>query len=198
MTGHLHLCHNLFKFISPIIPICFSNLLCHPAKSSIIHVLVNATSHSHWHVRYIHRQSEEREEQEKFGVFFDDDYNYLQHLRGVKEAINWDEEELEVYTIRREDPQVGASPLLCGTIATTHNGCCFRPQFILKWTQWLAGNQLHQLGAPEIACSIVILLKDSLCCFSAVYAVRLWVVGGFKAVWAKWIMCLLDSAFVLI
>ena len=39
-------------------------------------------------------------------MFFDDDYDYLQHLRGVKEAVNWDEQELEVYTIRREDPQV--------------------------------------------------------------------------------------------
>ncbi|KAG7169546.1 LTV1-like [Homarus americanus] len=50
-------------------------------------------------------------ELEKFGIFFDDDYNYLQHLRGVREAVNWDEEELEVYTIRREDPQMGKKEL---------------------------------------------------------------------------------------
>ncbi|XP_063848884.1 protein LTV1 homolog [Scylla paramamosain] len=52
-----------------------------------------------------------KSEQEKYGIFFDDDYDYLQHLRGVREAVNWDEEELEVYTIRCEDPQAGKKEL---------------------------------------------------------------------------------------
>lgn len=53
----------------------------------------------------------EKSEQEKYGIFFDDDYNYLQHLRGVREAVNWDDEDLEVYTIRCEDPQAGKKEL---------------------------------------------------------------------------------------
>ncbi|KAG0725567.1 Protein LTV1 [Chionoecetes opilio] len=56
-------------------------------------------------------EGEEKTQQEKFGIFFDDDYDYLQHLRGMREAVNWDEEELEVYTIRREDPQAGKKEL---------------------------------------------------------------------------------------
>ncbi|XP_069182558.1 protein LTV1 homolog [Procambarus clarkii] len=56
-------------------------------------------------------ENPKKTEQEKYGIFFDDDYNYLQHLRGVREAVNWDEEELEVYTIRREDPQMGKKEL---------------------------------------------------------------------------------------
>lgn len=42
-------------------------------------------------------------EQEKYGIYFDDDYDYLQHLRGVREAVEWDNLDLEVYTIRNED-----------------------------------------------------------------------------------------------
>lgn len=56
-------------------------------------------------------EASQKTEQEKYGIFFDDDYDYLQHLRGVREAVNWDEEDLEVYTIRREDPQAGKKEL---------------------------------------------------------------------------------------
>lgn len=33
-----------------------------------------------------------KEEQKKYGIYFDDDYNYLQHLRDSKEVSNieWD------------------------------------------------------------------------------------------------------------
>ncbi|XP_064086277.1 protein LTV1 homolog isoform X2 [Macrobrachium nipponense] len=54
---------------------------------------------------------EQKAEQQKYGIYFDDDYNYLQHLRGVREAVNWDDEELEVYTIRKEDPQANKKEL---------------------------------------------------------------------------------------
>lgn len=57
-------------------------------------------------------QAPQKAEQEKYGIFFDDDYNYLQHLRGVREAVNWDDEDLEVYTIRCEDPQVTTCSLV--------------------------------------------------------------------------------------
>ncbi|KAK3858881.1 hypothetical protein Pcinc_034959 [Petrolisthes cinctipes] len=57
------------------------------------------------------QKKNEKEEEETYGVFFDDDYDYLQHLRGVKEAINWDEPDLEVYTIRKPDPQAGKKEL---------------------------------------------------------------------------------------
>lgn len=30
-----------------------------------------------------------REEQREFGVFFDDDYNYLQHLRETARPVEW-------------------------------------------------------------------------------------------------------------
>ncbi|KAK7077344.1 Protein ltv1, partial [Halocaridina rubra] len=56
-------------------------------------------------------KSNQKTEQEKYGIYFDDDYNYLQHLRGVREAVNWDDEELEVYMIRKEDPQVNKKEL---------------------------------------------------------------------------------------
>ncbi|XP_071524131.1 protein LTV1 homolog isoform X2 [Panulirus ornatus] len=56
-------------------------------------------------------QNTQKAEQEKYGIFFDDDYNYLQHLKGVQEAVDWEEEDLEVYTIRREDPQMGQKEL---------------------------------------------------------------------------------------
>lgn len=52
-----------------------------------------------------------KNEREKYGIYFDDDYDYLQHLRGVREAVNWDEGELEVYTIRKEDPQANKKEL---------------------------------------------------------------------------------------
>ncbi|CAL4137228.1 unnamed protein product, partial [Meganyctiphanes norvegica] len=51
-------------------------------------------------------QEEVEKEEHKFGVYFDDEYNYLQHLRGTKEAVDWDTPDLEVYTIRKEDSQV--------------------------------------------------------------------------------------------
>jgi len=50
-------------------------------------------------------EDETKEEEHKLGVYFDDEYNYLQHLRGTKEAVDWDTPDLEVYTIRKEDSQ---------------------------------------------------------------------------------------------
>ncbi|MPC36268.1 Protein LTV1 [Portunus trituberculatus] len=77
-----------------------------------------------------------KSEQEKYGIFFDDDYDYLQHLRGVREAVNWDEEELEVYTIRCEDPQVevsdeeGKERWDCETILTMNSTLYNHPRTI--------------------------------------------------------------------
>ncbi|XP_042874983.1 protein LTV1 homolog [Penaeus japonicus] len=47
--------------------------------------------------------STQKSERQKYGIYFDDDYDYLQHLRGVREAVEWDNLDLEVYTIRNED-----------------------------------------------------------------------------------------------
>jgi len=57
------------------------------------------------------QENESKEEEQKFGVYFDDDYNYLQHLRGTKEAVDWDTPDLEVYTIRKEDSQANKKEL---------------------------------------------------------------------------------------
>lgn len=57
-----------------------------------------------WPVSYL--QNTHKAEQEKYGIYFDDDYDYLQHLRGVREAVEWDNLDLEVYTIRNEDTKV--------------------------------------------------------------------------------------------
>lgn len=37
-------------------------------------------------------ESKRKEEQMKYGVYFDDDYNYLQHLRDVDYTVDWEEE----------------------------------------------------------------------------------------------------------
>ncbi|RXG61954.1 Protein LTV1-like protein [Armadillidium vulgare] len=48
---------------------------------------------------------DDKEELLKYGIYFDDDYDYLQHLRGARDGIDWDNCEMEVYTIRKEDPK---------------------------------------------------------------------------------------------
>ena len=44
-----------------------------------------------------------REEQQKFGIYFDDDYNYLQHLRDVQELNQV--EPGEVYRLEQDKPK---------------------------------------------------------------------------------------------
>lgn len=44
------------------------------------------------------------EEQRKFGIYFDDDYNYLQHLKETNEACVL--EEVETFRLNTTEPPV--------------------------------------------------------------------------------------------
>ena len=49
-----------------------------------------------------------REQQREFGIYFDDNYDYLQHLRDKDEGgIEW--EEVETFKINKEDAKVKVS-----------------------------------------------------------------------------------------
>lgn len=97
-------------------------------------------------------------EQEKYVVFFEDDCNYLQHLKGMWEAIRWDDEELEVYTIR---PTGMYEP---GLFRCAFNVIPERPQeSMMSWwcpEQWISINVL----VVDTAFDLYLLL-----CHSAVY-----------------------------
>lgn len=45
------------------------------------------------------KESKNAEEEHKFGIHYDDDYNYLQHLRDVNEVVSWEpvEERFRVF-----------------------------------------------------------------------------------------------------
>ncbi|XP_076055004.1 LTV1 ribosome biogenesis factor [Oratosquilla oratoria] len=57
------------------------------------------------------QMADNKKEEQKYGIYFDDDYDYLQHLKGVQDGINWDSEETEVYMIRKEDVQARGKEL---------------------------------------------------------------------------------------
>ena len=39
---------------------------------------------------YFQDPAQQKEELAKLGIYFDDDYNYLQHLRDVKQTAEWE------------------------------------------------------------------------------------------------------------
>lgn len=46
------------------------------------------------------------EEQQKYGIYFDDDYNYLQHLRETNNQMEWEKVEKITATASVEKPKV--------------------------------------------------------------------------------------------
>lgn len=52
-------------------------------------------------------QEKRRKEQQKFGVFFDDDYDYLQHLREPgNQFVHWEEVPQKVKSDNKEKPKI--------------------------------------------------------------------------------------------
>lgn len=47
------------------------------------------------------------EEQHKYGIYFDDDYNYLQHLRDTSQKMEWERvERIQAATANNHEPKI--------------------------------------------------------------------------------------------
>ncbi|CAB3408488.1 unnamed protein product [Caenorhabditis bovis] len=64
---------------------------------------------------------EHLEEQQKYGVFYDDDYDYLQHLRAINEPMKLQDvnEEVERVTIKAQKPTFPPAPPVFGLVGNS-------------------------------------------------------------------------------